>query len=201
MTSILVCVTTLPPCEHPLWRRLGMQYMSHSTCRPRRALLMVKVAGAVGEWLPVRRVTFISHSQAGQLAVTPSIDTPPPPVFPVSSYLKFSFGFFVSFHGRRGHSLEEPAGSRCVPHSDHARLSSASRTDMLPLSTQSLAHTSPRCFPFSFLPRHTAYLFTPWPVLHFFRSLVTCWPWEYLPITCIACMCERQLYWEMQMGC
>lgn len=90
MTSILVCVTTLPPCEHPLWRRLGMQYMSHSTCRPRRALLMVKVAGAVGEWLPVRRVTFISHSQAGQLAVTPSIDTPPPPCFrwvPILSFL------------------------------------------------------------------------------------------------------------------
>lgn len=101
----------------------------------------------------------------------------------------------MSFHGRRGHSLEEPAGSRCVPHSDHARLSSASRTDMLPLSTQSLAHTSPRCFPFSFLPRHTAYLFTPWPVLHFFRSLVTCWPWEYLPITCLP-VCVRGNYTE-----
>lgn len=166
---------------------------------------MLNIAGAVGEWLLVKTVAVIpqlgqsgsSHCRwpmLGPLQTFPS----PPGVLLVSSCLKFSFVFFMSFYGRREPSLEalRPSFSPCPS----LFRFTYSMLFYLPLTTHWLAHTSPRCLPFSFIPCHTACPFIPWPIHYFSRSLVACWPWEYLPITCIAYTCEKQLYRDMQMG-
>lgn len=203
---------------HPLWRCLGCcPWATHSACSPGVLSCAVPklsscwVAGAVGDWPPVRRVTFIS--QPGSSGSTHAFLVSLCPVqmagvrvttdTPFSSwcssggaYLEFSSGFFISFYGRRSCRVTlHPSLRPCT-----SLFCFTFRCTSVCLSLHNHWLTFDPGVYLSLLPCHTACPFTPWPALHFSRSLVACWPLEYVPIICIAYMCERQLYREMQMG-
>lgn len=137
MTSILVCVATLYQCEHPLWRWCGTQYMSCSTYGPWTALSgsFQALPYVVSSWSSGSELRS-SPSQAGQIAVTlPCVHFIYRKWLALGQHrhsplllvlLRFSFGVFMSFYGRRSHRWEEPARVAQHPPSYHVPLSSAS---------------------------------------------------------------------------